>query len=323
MKQLAILLASLLLTGQLYAQSNPAFDFQDPSDSHSAGTIDGTTDEINMVGGYREAGSDILSNDISGNSATSSGTATTPTVCGAGNSARGIDTSFDASGCFDVTTEAELTTHTGNASAHHAPTVDTNADTICSGTDVYLDGEGNCDNILGGGSLSGWVLESSTTFTGVGSVSVPLTSVSSATFQVIFTAFLYGGTNTHTYLRPNADGNAVYETVTTGETTNGATPGADSGSGATRCYCNRSADQDMDDSAMFCEYKFYVFPNDNTKMIGAGKGMTRISGPTSTAGDFIKHETGCFYDGASAISSLEAETANGTMDGSLQVYRAQ
>lgn len=49
---------------------------------------------------------------------------------------------------FDTATEAELTTHAGLASVHHTATTDTNADTICSGTGNYLDGEGNCDALI-------------------------------------------------------------------------------------------------------------------------------------------------------------------------------
>jgi hypothetical protein len=37
--------------------------------------------------------------------------------------------------------------HDADAAAHHTATVDTNANTICTGDTTYLDGEGNCDDI--------------------------------------------------------------------------------------------------------------------------------------------------------------------------------
>lgn len=38
----------------------------------------------------------------------------------------------------------------GSCTLIPSPTEDTNANTICSGTTTYLDGEGNCDNLIGG-----------------------------------------------------------------------------------------------------------------------------------------------------------------------------
>lgn len=46
---------------------------------------------------------------------------------------------------------AELNTQIGSGLVTGSHTSDTNAGTICAGTTVYLDGEGNCDTIEGGG----------------------------------------------------------------------------------------------------------------------------------------------------------------------------
>lgn len=70
--------------------------------------------------------------------------------CSAGSAPLGVDAAGAVQSCFDVETDAEASSHEGNASAHHTATVDTNANTICSGTDVFLDGEGNCDTLSTG-----------------------------------------------------------------------------------------------------------------------------------------------------------------------------
>lgn len=86
--------------------------------------------------------------DMDGNSATSTALDANGANCSAGNSPLGTDASGAVEGCFDVETDAEATSHEGDASAHHTATVDTNADTICTGTGNYLDGEGNCDPLV-------------------------------------------------------------------------------------------------------------------------------------------------------------------------------
>lgn len=43
-----------------------------------------------------------------------------------------------------------VSTHSADPNAHHAPTVDTNANTECAGDDVYLSGDGNCNTVVSG-----------------------------------------------------------------------------------------------------------------------------------------------------------------------------
>jgi len=74
----------------------------------------------------------------------------------------------DTAGGVDASTKPVtsnvLFDHAGLANVHHTPTVDTNANTICAGTDNYLDGEGNCD-IISGAAQTGWVVSASTSIT--------------------------------------------------------------------------------------------------------------------------------------------------------------
>lgn len=82
----------------------------------------------------------------------------TPTVDTNANTLCTGDTTYlDGEGnCDDISTAYEaagaVTTHAAISDAHHTPTVDTNtnAETICTGTDYYLDGEGNCDQLSSG-----------------------------------------------------------------------------------------------------------------------------------------------------------------------------
>jgi len=96
-KTLALVLAFIIPVGLALAASNPAFVLTDPSDGHSTGTIDGTTNELNMVGGFKENGSDTLSNSVSGNSGTATALAADPTDCTGVNFARGVNASGTAS----------------------------------------------------------------------------------------------------------------------------------------------------------------------------------------------------------------------------------
>ncbi|PCJ78382.1 MAG: hypothetical protein COA57_16165, partial [Flavobacteriales bacterium] len=89
--------------------------------------------------------------------------------CAAGNSPLGVDASGAVQGCFDVTTQTELTTHIGVVDAHidHADTLaelnaqigsglvtgahttdtNTNANTICA-AGQFLEGDGTCTDVL-------------------------------------------------------------------------------------------------------------------------------------------------------------------------------
>tara|TARA_Y100000310_G_scaffold26154_2_gene24959 strand:+ start:540 stop:3707 length:3168 start_codon:yes stop_codon:yes gene_type:complete len=58
--------------------------------------------------------------------------------CAAGEIALGVDANGAVEGCYEPT-EADIT--------DLVHTTDTNANTICAGTTVYLDGEGNCDTL--------------------------------------------------------------------------------------------------------------------------------------------------------------------------------
>lgn len=93
------------------------------------------------------------------NAATADALTSNPTDCGDGFYALGIDADGtavcsaveDTDGGVDSSTAAVtanvLFDHEAKPSVHHTATVNTNAETICSGTDVYLDGEGNCDTL--------------------------------------------------------------------------------------------------------------------------------------------------------------------------------
>ena len=73
--------------------------------------------------------------------------------CSAGSLAAGVDAAGAAEGCADPILESELAsladlnTQLGTSIADGAHTVDTSANTECSGSTTYLDGEGNCDDI--------------------------------------------------------------------------------------------------------------------------------------------------------------------------------
>lgn len=84
-KKLLALSLCLSLATIIYAQKNPAFIFTDPSDGHSTGSINGTTDVLDMDGGFKEGGSDTLSNAISGNAATATALAADPAACSVGS----------------------------------------------------------------------------------------------------------------------------------------------------------------------------------------------------------------------------------------------
>jgi len=92
-----------------------------------------------------------LDTDVSGNLVCGSDSAghSDGANCSAGSYPLGTDGDGAAQGCTDATTEIDsaITTHTAIASAHHTATVDTSANTECSGTTTYLDGEGGCDDI--------------------------------------------------------------------------------------------------------------------------------------------------------------------------------
>jgi hypothetical protein len=66
--------------------------------------------------------------------------------CAAGEYPLGVDAAGAVQSCTDATTETNslISTHAGDASAHHAATVDTNAGTIC-GDGTFLNGDGTCD----------------------------------------------------------------------------------------------------------------------------------------------------------------------------------
>jgi hypothetical protein len=96
--------------------------------------------------------------------------------CASGSYPLGVDAAGAVQSCTDVTTEidsaisthaavvdahidhadnlTELNTQIGASISDGAHTSDTNANTICTGTDVYLDGEGNCDTISASGEAN-------------------------------------------------------------------------------------------------------------------------------------------------------------------------
>lgn len=100
-KLLGSFLAVALLTSQVAAQSNPAFDLQDPADGHTTGTINGNTNVLDMVGGYTENGSNTLSNDVSGNAGTATSLSANGANCSAGSAPLGVDASGAAESCTD------------------------------------------------------------------------------------------------------------------------------------------------------------------------------------------------------------------------------
>ena len=154
----------------------PTFEFRDPADNHIQGTINVTdVDELDMIGGYQENGSDTLSNDISGNAATAttasstSGNAATATAlaangsnCSPGEAPEGVDASGAVENCTDYETNTEATAHEGNSSAHHTATVNTDAESKCTGTNV-LEGSGSC--VANAGSGGAWTLQETKTIT--------------------------------------------------------------------------------------------------------------------------------------------------------------
>ncbi len=171
-KILASILSFSLSFSITWAAQNPSFEFRDPSDNHVSGSIDGTTDVLDMVGGYKENGSNTLTNDISGNAATASSAtqlASDPTACTGNDKVSDIAADGTLTCTADVDTDTFVTNkdlhdHLGGdgaqiqhsslggvgANDHHTPTVDTNAGTICAAGE-YLDGDGTC-KIAGGGS---------------------------------------------------------------------------------------------------------------------------------------------------------------------------
>ena len=54
---------------------------------------------------------------------------------------------WNDSAIVNIALGPELDTHAGTASAHHVKTVDTNADTECTGDDYYHSGDGNCNDL--------------------------------------------------------------------------------------------------------------------------------------------------------------------------------
>lgn len=86
--------------------------------------------------------------DLAGNADTATALAANGSNCSAGSAPLGVDDAGAVEGCFDVETDAEATSHEGDSSAHHTATVNTDAESKCSGTDNYLDGEGNCDVLV-------------------------------------------------------------------------------------------------------------------------------------------------------------------------------
>lgn len=93
---------------------------------------------------------------LNGNAATATEFASDPNNCSAGQVAGGVTAAGVAESCLDPITEtelsslAELNTQISANVADGAHTTDTSADTICSGTGNYLDGEGNCDALVTG-----------------------------------------------------------------------------------------------------------------------------------------------------------------------------
>jgi alpha-tubulin suppressor-like RCC1 family protein len=203
-----------------YAAVNPAFILTDPSDGHVTGTIDGTTDKLNMVGGFSDNGTDVVAgphtvdtdtfvtgkdahdhvggdgnqidHDNLSNVSTSDhhiktvDTDTFVTGKDAHDHVGGDGNQIDHDNLSNVSTSdhhvkavsGDIThnstvggtttdahhakavsgdiTHASTVggtatSAHHVKTVDTNtnAQTIC-GTDLVLDGDGDCVSLTGG-----------------------------------------------------------------------------------------------------------------------------------------------------------------------------
>jgi len=93
-------------------------------------------------------------------------------------------------------------------------TADTNANTICTGTDVYLDGEGNCDTISGGGGGSDFlgfsgeaatVAKGATEYLGVSGGDAGATEANAAFYAPAACTLQ----NLRTYVSANASNNAA------------------------------------------------------------------------------------------------------------------
>ena len=100
LKLIGLMAALLALVPSIHASD---FEFRDPDDnSHVLGTWDSTTnpDELDSAGGFKENGSDTLSNNVSGNAGTATALSANGTNCSAGQVARGVDASGNAEDCF-------------------------------------------------------------------------------------------------------------------------------------------------------------------------------------------------------------------------------
>lgn len=87
--------------------------------------------------------------------------------CSAGSYPLGVDAAGAVVGCTDASTEVDsiVAVHAALPNAHHTPTVDTNASTLCTGTDV-LNGSGSCVAMGGGGTVTGILADTGGTTTG-------------------------------------------------------------------------------------------------------------------------------------------------------------
>lgn len=127
MNKLLAMILSGLLSFPIPAIAAVEFDLI-KKDGSSAGTIEGTTDELDMIGGFKEGGSDTLSNSIDGNSATTTALAANGANCSTGSAPVGVDTIGAAEGCVDIQTAVEQSTHEANASVHHTKAVSADID---------------------------------------------------------------------------------------------------------------------------------------------------------------------------------------------------
>jgi len=209
------------------------FEFRAPSDNAISGTIDTATDELDMVGGFKENGSDTLSNDVSGNAGTASALAANGANCAASSFPLGVDASGAVESCStsisgNSATATALAANGANCTAGQYPLgvdasgavesctadVNTNAQTICSGLES-LRGDGTCvtPSASGGVVSSSFTRVPQTTFSntlfGVAHATVTVTTDSDAV------TLIYTGPLTQTVAQANArvsfliDGDAI------------------------------------------------------------------------------------------------------------------
>lgn len=117
-----LLLAAALALLSLPAQAQNSFEFRRPSNNASQGSINDSTGEMDITAGYKEGGSNTLSNSINGNAATATALAADGANCSAGQFPLGVDASGAVQSCStslsgNATTATSLAANGTNCSA--------------------------------------------------------------------------------------------------------------------------------------------------------------------------------------------------------------